>query len=133
MIDKERKKVARIKTAEITFVTVGFVSFFALIAFDWLLNTLTPYQSIATVVAFVVIMLNYYLRDLLEEKAKSDIEETLAKIQKEKEEVEEILKEAEKTPLLDKTKELVENILRLEELKKQNEELKAEAEGVERE
>lgn len=120
LLYKARKKLKAVNNIEITMMVLGFVIFFSLLSFDRILNLLIPFQSIATVLAFILIILTYYLRDVLEEKSKQEIDEILEETKKAKEIAEEILKKATETPLLDKAKELVEKIQQLEERKKEN-------------
>ena len=110
LLYKARKKLKAVNNIEITMMVLGFLIFFSLLSFDWILNLLIPFQSIATVLAFILIILTYFLRDVLEEKAKQKINEILEETKKAQEKTEEILKKATETPILDKVKELVKEI-----------------------
>ena len=119
LLNKARKKINKVSIVELVLVTAGFVVFFMLVTFDWLINLLTDYQSIATVLAFILIMLNYYLRDVLDEKTKREIEDILIGVEQQRKEAEEIKIEAQETPLLDKVLETIKEIQYLDELKEE--------------
>lgn len=82
--DKAKKKIDRMQVSEILLVILGFVTFFMMISFPYLVELLINYQSFATVIAFLVIMFTYYLRDVIEEKYKRDLEELLDLAEKKK-------------------------------------------------
>lgn len=75
------KKTTKIETI---FVILGFVSFFMVVAFDYLGFIITPYQSFATIGAFILIMLNYYLKDVYEEKKNREIDELEKQVEEKK-------------------------------------------------
>ena len=64
---------------EITFITFGFVLFFIVTAFPFFIAILIPHQTIITIVAFVFIMLNYFLKDCIEENTKQKLDKLLKK------------------------------------------------------
>ena len=73
----ERSK--RHQGVEAVFGILAFISFFAAIAFDYLVLVITPYQAIATVFAFAIIMLNYYMKDVYQTKKENEVND-LAKM-----------------------------------------------------
>lgn len=114
LVNREKKKVILCQNTEIFLVTLGFVVFFILLSFDYFANILEPYQSIATVLAFIIIMLNYFLRDILDDITKHKIEEILSRVECQKAEVAQIKESAKGTPELDIFKTLVKKMEDLE-------------------
>jgi len=117
LLDKENLRISFFRIIDIILITIGFVVFFALITFDGLSTLLTNYQSYATIIAFVVIMLNYFCRDIIDEHTKNQADRILAKAEKEKNTVIELEEEIKKTPLLDRANQLIEQIEELDKLK----------------
>ena len=85
-----------LKILEIILAVLGFTVFFVVISFETIVNFLSPYGSVVTIVAFAVIMLNYLLRDILEEKGKRNVDELKTHMEEKKEEIAEIEKETER-------------------------------------
>ena len=73
-IDKDKSKNRIFLIAENICTIIGFVFFFMIIAFDYFVLALTSIQTYATIIAFLVIMLNYYLKDVIEVDAKETLE-----------------------------------------------------------
>lgn len=109
-ISKSRKNASIISKVEASLMTIGFVLFFSLIAFDWLLSILSPHQELATVLAFIVIMLNYYLREILEEKTENVVNEMLTEIDSRRKNVEDLRGSFEETPMFDIVKKFVDEL-----------------------
>lgn len=73
IIEKEGKNNIK-QYLEIAFAACGFFCFFLLLVYDWAVETLLPLNSIITVITFVIIMLNYFLKDVFEDIIKKNIE-----------------------------------------------------------
>lgn len=123
-IDKHEKRNTSIKIVEIILVICGFVAFFMLISFQYLVDFLYNYQSFATVIAFLVIMLTYFLRDVIEEKNRQEFDDMIKKAEEKKEEVKERNDKSKQKALIEKAKLLVESIEKGEQLKTKLKELK---------
>lgn len=121
MLDKERSKVSGFRMIDIVLITFGFIVFFVLTTFDKISNFLAGYQSYATIIAFIVIMLNYFLRDIVDEHTKEKAEEILVKAERHKNAIREAEEELKKTPLLDEANELIERIEKLNNAKEDSE------------
>lgn len=89
-IEKEEKKIRIFEVVESVFMIFGFVLFFSIIAFDWLFFSLTNYQTLATIIAFIAIMFNYYAKDVIEEKPKAVFDTLIKKAEANKLEIEKI-------------------------------------------
>lgn len=63
----------KFEIASLVLFVFGFVAFFSIIAFDFLAILLTNYQTFTTVVAFAVIMCNYYFKDVIEKDVKAQL------------------------------------------------------------
>lgn len=100
-VDNELSKVDRYEKIEVILAVLGFLVFFALITFDCLTNILSAISSLATVFAFIIIMLNYFLREFLEDKAKQDIADINAHMEQEKENIKEIEEKKKMTDALE--------------------------------
>lgn len=72
-LKKREKRIVRQKWYEIIFATCGFFIFFILLVFDVAVEVLLPLGSFITVITFAVIMLNYFLKDVLEDTAKKEV------------------------------------------------------------
>lgn len=93
---EDRVKVRVLKILEIILAVLGFTVFFVVISFETIVNFLSPYGSVVTIIAFAVIMLNYLLRDILEEKGKRNVDELKTHMEEKREEIAEIEKETER-------------------------------------
>lgn len=74
---KQIKRTKLFEKAELVFVVLGFVSFFLIIVFDYFSYILSTSQSTITVTAFIIIMSNYYIKDIVEENLKTELDKTL--------------------------------------------------------
>ena len=78
-IEKHLNRCKLWQTLEIIFITLGFVLFFIVNAFPFFVVILAPHQTIITIVAFIFIMLNYFLKDCIEENTKQKLDKMLKK------------------------------------------------------
>ena len=84
------------RTTEFIFEVLGFVCFFAILAFNYLVFVITPYQSIATVVTFALIMLNYYMKDEYQKRKEQETDELFEIVKKQEQTSIEINEESKK-------------------------------------
>ncbi len=70
--EKYVKSLKKYHTVELVFACIGFLVFFALTVFDILIEIIAPYEAAITVLAFMIVVLCYYLRDTVEEKKKRE-------------------------------------------------------------
>ena len=112
-IDKQRKKISVFQITDMVFITVGFVVFFVLTAFEAVASLFESYQPHATIIAFTLIMLNYFLRDIIDERTKKQVSGLLERVEFEKIRIGEIERSSEETPLLDEVDRMIQ---RLEEI-----------------
>lgn len=117
MLNKENSKIAVFRAIDIALITLGFIVFFVLITFKLIATFLADYQAHATIIAFIVIMLNYFLRDIIDENIKEEVEEILAKTDELKSTIHKTEEEIKKMPLLDKANKLIEQLEDLEKKK----------------
>lgn len=117
MLNKERRKITVFRIIDIALITIGFIVFFVLITFKRIASFLGDYQSHATIIAFVVIMLNYFLRDVIDEHIKAEVDEILEKTEVQKNDIRKTEEEMKKTPLLDRANEMIEHLKKLEKTK----------------
>ena len=96
---------------------LGFIVFFMIIAFDYFVFVITPYQAIVTIIAFVIIMFTYYRKDVYEEKWKQDLSEL-------KKRAEEVKQGAIKSNERAKQRNIEETLKKFRERKKQKSQLK---------
>lgn len=122
--DEYEKRNRYVKVAEISLVVCGFIAFFMIISFQYFTHILYNYQSFATVVAFLVIMFTYYLRDFIEEKKKEELDGLIQNAEERKKEAREIYEDSKKQALLEKSKTLIEQIEKYDQLKSKIVELK---------
>lgn len=84
---KDRKTF---EVAEAVLMTLGFLSFFIIIVFDYVVSLLVNYQSLATILAFIVIMCNYFSKDVTEVKFKEKLENITRQTEHNKKELAEL-------------------------------------------
>ena len=84
---KESKKHHAI---EFVFGILGFICFFVIIAFSYLVFVITPYQSTVTVFTFALIMLNYYMKDEYQKKKEQETDELFEIVEKQEQRAKEI-------------------------------------------
>lgn len=109
-LEKEKKKSKRFEKAALYLMVWGFVLFFSIIVFDYFVCILTKYQTWATIVAFVVIMYNYYAKDVIEENQKMVLEGLTQKTMNNKFEMEKLVRELQELNLSDQVDSLIESI-----------------------
>lgn len=88
---------------------LGFVSFFSVIVFEYVSDTLSSFQSYFTLVAFLVIMFTYYSKDIIENRTKAEMNELIEKLERHKKEQEESIIEYEKLNLSNRIDEFITN------------------------
>ena len=64
---------------EFAFMVTGFVLFFMVIVFNNIVGIITQHQTIVTIIAFLLIMLNYFLKECIEEHTKKELDKLLKK------------------------------------------------------
>ena len=116
-IDDFKRKDRNIRKLEIALVVIGFVVFFALITFQYLVDLLYDYQSFATVIAFFVIMLTYFLRDYIEERDKMELDDMIKKAEVIKDEAKKRNEKSKQRSLVEESKKLVKAIEKYEKTK----------------
>lgn len=109
-LKKEKEKSKRFEKAELYLMIWGFVLFFSIIVFDYFVCILTKYQTWATIIAFVVIMYNYYAKDVIEENQKIVLEGLTQKTTNNKLEMEKLVRELQELNLSDQVDSLIEAI-----------------------
>ena len=102
------RKIKRYRYVELILATLGFLVFFILTCFDDLVKWISPYEAVITVLAFVIIMLCYYLRDTVDEKVKREFEELKAEHETRKHELDDMTDLESSKEMLDSVKDLVE-------------------------
>ena len=107
ILKKDSLEISVFRVVDMVLITLGFVVFFSLITFDSIVSWLENYQSHATLIAFTVIMLNYFLRDIIDEKTKNKVDEILATVEDQKNKTKDLEEKLDKTPLLDKAKAMI--------------------------
>ena len=112
-VQKKERKIRRSSCTEAIAATMGFLVFFIIIIFDTLAEKLIPTSSIATIAAFILIMLNYFAKDLSEAKIQKDVSETAALTQEMKEKVAEYKVKLQETNLAENAKKMVADIEKL--------------------
>ena len=75
-LKKKQRKIQHCNRNEVIYSAMGFLVFFILIVFDGSAEQLMPIGSITTVGAFFIIMLTYFAKDILEDKAQKDVSQT---------------------------------------------------------
>lgn len=86
-----RQKIKHRYFIDTLLAVIGFASFFIIITFDWFATLLSGYQSIATTLAFAIIMLSYYLRDILDDKSKKEVEAIMKECEQNHEEAQRLI------------------------------------------
>lgn len=109
-LDKDIGKLFWIGILEVILAICGFVTFFVLLCFNSIVDIVIPYGETVTVLAFAIIMFNYFLRDVLEDKAKKDLEDINHHIIQEKTNIEEINAKMTENKCLESAKKIVEFI-----------------------
>lgn len=107
-IEHEVSRGKLFEKLEIILAVLGFLSFFVLVTFDSLVSFLMPINSLITVAAFIIIMLNYFLRDILEDKAKQDVAEIRAHINERNDDIKHVEEIIQPIQLLDSAKKVAE-------------------------
>lgn len=102
------RKIIKYRYVELILAILGFLVFFILTCFDALVKWITPYEAVITVLAFVIIMLCYYLRDTVDEKVNREFEELKAEHEARKHELDNMTDVESSKELLDSAKDLVE-------------------------
>jgi hypothetical protein len=114
------KKEANLKNyrrLESLLVILGFISFFSIIVFDCIFSWISTKESSLTVIAFAVIMLTYFLKDVFEDKYKKQLEEGIRGLKASEEGIEKIRQDLSQRKMLVKTKEVIEALKTNNELK----------------
>lgn len=109
-IKREELKITVVSVTELILAILGFISFFTLISFTVVVDFFTSYGSIATVIAFALIMLTYFLRDVLGDNAKRDVEEIRLHIEEQKKDIGDVEAKAKETHKLDVVKKYIERL-----------------------
>lgn len=117
-IEKHLKPVNVMKTIELVLITLGFIVFFMIIVFEKIDNILIAYQDFATIIAFIIIMLNYFLKDVIETNLKQELDDMTRKAQINKENMTKIDEEFKQTNLYGRVKALIGRIQKLDNPKK---------------
>lgn len=108
--DKMINNVNNQAKVERRFLIAGFVSFFILLTFDKVVNIIAPHGALVTVIAFLIIVLTYHLRDELEEKAKEKKTEVQNFILEQQRNVAARKAELDNFPIMETAKEVLEKI-----------------------
>ena len=109
-LTKDTVKLFGMGLVEAFLAICGFVIFFTLLCFNSIVEIVVPYGETVTVLAFAIIMLNYFLRDVLEDHAKKELADINKHIQQEKANIEEINAEMEENKYIETAQKLVELI-----------------------
>lgn len=109
-MDNTIHKIKAKETTEVILAIYGFISFFILIAFDQVMIYCQPYSSVITVIAFLIIVLTYYLRDRLDESVKRTKESVSKYISEQERHISELNSNLEVFPILDAAKKLIDKI-----------------------
>ena len=80
IIDIKSRKIKRLKKAETSIIVLGFASFFVISSFDYLYALLLRAESSVTVIAFGVIMVTYFLKEIFVNKHTSELENVLGSL-----------------------------------------------------
>lgn len=104
------EKLKKYRVIELGLACLGFLTFFVLTVFDILAEAIASYEAAITVLAFMVIMLCYYLRDTAEAKIKKDCLEMEAATKARNEEQIDIQEVEASRQLLEEVRRLVERI-----------------------
>lgn len=110
VLKEDSRKLFWIGVFEVAFAICGFIAFFLLLCFGTVVEIVAPYGEVVTVLAFAIIMLNYFLRDVLEDHAKKDLEDINKHIQQEKNNIEEINAKMAESKYVEAAEKLVEVI-----------------------
>lgn len=109
-LNKDTTKLFGIGIFEAIFAVCGFVTFFLLLCFNSIVEIVVPYGETVTVLAFAIIMLNYFLRDILEDHARKDLADINKHMQQEKANIEEIKTKMKESKYLETAQKLIELI-----------------------
>ena len=114
---KHKKRIDFFKIGELILLVLGFACFFMIVVFDYFVELITKHQAIATIIAFAVIMVNYYLKDAIEDKTKQELDEMIEAAEESKAKYIELDEQYEKHNFLEKATRLVEKIKELDDVK----------------
>lgn len=109
-LDKDTVKLFGIGVLEAFLAILGFITFFILLCFNSVVTIVVPYGETVTVLAFAIIMLNYFLRDVLEDYAKKDLEDINNDIKQARTKIEEIKENMTEIKYVEAAQKLVELI-----------------------
>lgn len=109
-LDKDTERLFWSGVLEAVFAICGFIAFFVVLCFNAIVEIVIPYGETVTVLAFAIIMFNYFLRDVLEDKAQKDLADINKRIKEEKYRIEEIKANMANNKCLEPAKKLVELI-----------------------
>lgn len=109
-LDKITNKLSRIGTLEVVLAILGFVAFFLLLCLKPIVEFVMPFGETITVLAFVTIMFNYFLRDVLEDKGKKELTDMNNQITHDRAYVEDVIKNMRKTNCLETAQKLAEEM-----------------------
>lgn len=110
-LQKNTRKLNRVKLAyylELLCSFLGFFVFFSLIAFDAINSFFATFSSDATILAFILIMITYSLKDFFEEREKEKVEKMKKLIDECNEGIRDADEAIKKQEFTEKAKELVE-------------------------
>lgn len=121
IVDKKiLPKIERLKNIEASLLIVGFISFFAIIAFGNIYSALLAHASLLTVLSFCVIMLTYFLKDVYVDHDKLEFEKMLQNIKQEDEQFEKILNDTNVANKIEEIKKYIYIIKTGEHMEKKN-------------
>ncbi len=109
-IEKEREKNNKFEMIELWLMIAGYVCFFNILVFDCFVLILNGFQIIATIIAFIAIMINYYSKESIEEKKKIEFDNIIKKAERTKSELETINQDFDKLNLLREVDSFIETL-----------------------
>lgn len=112
MLSKEilhikNQKINKLKKAETAVIVFGFVAFFVIATFDGLYTLLLNVESSVTVIAFCVIMVTYFLKDIFVSKKKKELEGVLSDLAESEEVLAKMMEDVTKRKITKEVKELI--------------------------
>ena len=105
--------IKKLEKREFALLIAGYVLFFCIVVFDCLEHFFEPFLAALTIFAFALIVLNYFLHDVLERKAEESIANIRARTKDNAQKIESMQLNAAMPPFADKAKELVKAYLEL--------------------
>lgn len=120
-LDKTKKTIHGFQVIEMITMGTGFVMFFIISNFDNFVQKLLPLSSALTVIAFALIMMNYFLKDVIDTNSQKKLNEMMERVKRISDNSQKIDQRFKQIKLKDTVQKLIEKINRKDSIENSSE------------